>query len=607
MRTIISVFLCSPLLIVSLITSAGAGQYSGLWVGEATLYAVSELQKVQANLAFDLSLQGFRSSEVLIPKNSIWKYDASGASPVADWYKATFNDAAWSSGAGPLGYGSTFVTTVVNATTDVNTTYYRRAFSVTDPLLYSGITISLMRDAGASVYLNGQEIIRSNLPSSFVSFNTYALSEPLTSGKNTYVQFALPESLLFAGSNVIAVEMHRSGATDTDTSFDLELTASIDKPAVATLVPAKGEWSYNESGTDLGATWKEVSYDDSGWTTGAGKFGYGNTDVHQGIPGQDTVLNFGPYPGGQKYPAYYFRKHFNVSNKDEFTDITLYLLRDDGAVVYLNGNEILRSNMPGSGDITYTTPPLSKAGADDAWRYIPVTIPSDKLVNADNVLAVSVHQHLDELDDKSDSSPPTPTKSELPLHLILHVDTAGTVRLLKEVIIMADANENPVLLTDHALIPNYSGLSIKDGRLVGLRMSSAAFDYAGNSLDCAGGLTSIPQAVTCQIVVTADLPTNPFLHRYHKDHDSLDVNFVPIPSTSSFQEVYQIIRAISLNFSPSYPPDPRTTSVEAPPGWGQNSLGGTYAETISGLHKGQVSVNGFFKLQRISEKGALNE
>jgi len=510
-----------------------------------------------------------------------------------------------------LGYGSGFVTTVVNSTTTVTTSYYRKTFTVTDPTLYSGITINLMRDAGASVYMNGQEIIRNNLPSSFVSFNTYALTEPLASGKNTYVSFALPVNLLSAGSNLISVEMHRSGAADTDMSFDLELTATIDKPGVTTFIPSKDSWSYDESGTDLGAAWKETAYTEPGWKTGSGKFGYGNADIRTGLPGQDTVLNFGPYTSGpnarKKFPAYYFRKHFTVSNKADYTDMTLYLLRDDGAVVYLNGNEIFRSNMPASGTITYTTAPLIKAEAEDAWRYMPVTLPSDKLVSGDNVIAVSVHQHLDELDDRSVSSPPTATKSELPLHLLLHVGAGGAVKLLKEVIIMADASQNPVLLTNHALIPNYSGLTIKDGTLVGLRMSSAAYDFEGHSLDCTGTLSSLPQSVSCPLVVARDLPTNPFLHRYHKDHDGLDVNYSAIPEASSYQEVYRIDRAITLNFSPGYPPDPRSAAVTAPPGWGQSTIGGTYSETITGLTKDQITVNGYFKVQRVSVKEALNE
>jgi hypothetical protein len=187
------------------------------------------------------------------------------------------------------------------------------------------------------------------------------------------------------------------------------------------------------------------------------------------------------------------------------------------------------------------------------------------------------------------------------------VDDGGTVRLLKEVIVMADANRNPVLLTDHTLIPNYSGLSMKDGQLVGLRLSSVAYDYAGNSLECSGVLSSIPQAVACQIVVPTDLPTNPFLHRYHKDHDNLDVTFSPIPPTSGFQEVYQVSRAVTLSFSSLYPPDPRAAPSEAPPGWGYSTIGGTYGETISGINKSDVAAIGFFKMQRISEKGTLNE
>jgi len=42
--------------------------------------------------------------------------------------------------------------------------------------------------------------------------------------ESTPVTFAVPASVLVAGTNVIAVEVHQDDATSSDVSFDLSLT-----------------------------------------------------------------------------------------------------------------------------------------------------------------------------------------------------------------------------------------------------------------------------------------------------------------------------------------------------------------------------------------------
>jgi len=42
-------------------------------------------------------------------------------------------------------------------------------------------------------------------------------------------------------------------------------------------------------------------------------------------------------------------------------------------------------------------------------------------------------------------------------------------------------------------------------------------------------------------------------------------------------------------------------------GWGDNQLGGIYRETIRGLHKSTLYVQGTFRLQQASRVGILND
>jgi hypothetical protein len=69
----------------------------------------------------------------------------------------------------------------------------------------------------------------------------------------------------------------------------------------------------------------------------------------------------------------------------------LRVLRDDGAVVYLNGVEVWRTNMP-TGTVGFGTPAsVAIAGADES-TFVQTTISSSLLVSGTNVLAIELHQ-----------------------------------------------------------------------------------------------------------------------------------------------------------------------------------------------------------------------
>ena len=116
--------------------------------------------------------------------------------------------------------------------------------------------------------------------------------------------------------------------------------------ADTTLVPKNKAWKYLDDGSNQAAAWSAPSFDDSSWVSGPAQLGYGDGD-------EATVVSFGP-DSNNKFITTYFRHTFNVADISSFVTLTLQLLRDDGAVVYLNGSEIHRSNMPG-GNIDYTT------------------------------------------------------------------------------------------------------------------------------------------------------------------------------------------------------------------------------------------------------------
>jgi hypothetical protein len=149
------------------------------------------------------------------------------------------------------------------------------------------------------------------------------------------------------------------------------------------LVPRGSVWRYLDNGTNLGANWIAISFNDSLWISGPARLGYGgDTEV--------TRVSFGPNPGA-KYITTYFRRTFEVAAANVFRSVKLRLVRDDGAVVYLNGVEVFRSNMPG-GAIGSSTPASASLSGGDEFIAVETNLPPTALRNGTNALAVEVHQ-----------------------------------------------------------------------------------------------------------------------------------------------------------------------------------------------------------------------
>jgi hypothetical protein len=160
-----------------------------------------------------------------IAREDTWKYFDQGSLPSATWFSATYDDSGWASGQGQLGYGENDEKTVVQFGPDANnkyvTTYFRKTFTIDNLEGLTDITASMIYDDGAIVYVNGIEVFRGNMPAGTVGYGTYSLSN--SPAENVYHAFTIPNSVLVAGENVVAVEIHQLNATSTDLSFDLEM------------------------------------------------------------------------------------------------------------------------------------------------------------------------------------------------------------------------------------------------------------------------------------------------------------------------------------------------------------------------------------------------
>jgi uncharacterized peroxidase-related enzyme len=127
---------------------------------------------------------------------------------------------------------------------------------------------------------------------------------------------------------------------------------------------------------------RAVGFDDATWDKGPAQLGYGDGD-------EETVVNSGPE--NDKFITTYFRHAFDIDNPDAVTALSLNLVRDDGAVVYLNNREVFRSNMP-AGDVTYQSTAASVVGGGDESALQQTEMDPARLQEGVNVLAVEIHQ-----------------------------------------------------------------------------------------------------------------------------------------------------------------------------------------------------------------------
>ncbi len=171
-----------------------------------------------------------------------------------------------------------------------------------------------------------------------------------------------------------------------------------------TLIYGGEDWKYSDSGTDLGATgWTQINYDDSAWSHGVSKLGYGDATVA-------TPISYGPDPAN-KYITSYFRHKFIVPADTGITNLDFRLARADGAVVYLNGQEVYRSNLHPTGPVAYSDLALARTvetnitqagflingsnqvvSRNPAYRFYATNVVVSALTPGTNIITVEVHQ-----------------------------------------------------------------------------------------------------------------------------------------------------------------------------------------------------------------------
>ena len=170
----------------------------------------------------------------LVAAKAVWKYRAVNSAAPAGWTQREFDDTSWAAGPAPLGFGDGDEATIIPSGTPTSrplTSYFRHVFVIDDPAAVSGLVARLVRDDGALVWLNGVEVIRSNLPTTgTIGYSVLATGAGPSAIDNAEYSFPLDAGMLVSGPNVLAVEVHQSDATSSDLSFQLALEGRLSGP-----------------------------------------------------------------------------------------------------------------------------------------------------------------------------------------------------------------------------------------------------------------------------------------------------------------------------------------------------------------------------------------
>ena len=152
---------------------------------------------------------------------------------------------------------------------------------------------------------------------------------------------------------------------------------------VSAIIAVGSTWKYLDNGSDQGTAWRALGFNDTSWYSGPAKLGYGDGD-------EATVVRYGP-DSNNKYVTTYFRRTFSVIDAASITNLALRMQRDDGVVMFLNGTEVFRDNVP-SGPVLYNTWASRYLMDPEEKQWISGVLNPSVLVEGANIAAVEIHQ-----------------------------------------------------------------------------------------------------------------------------------------------------------------------------------------------------------------------
>lgn len=168
---------------------------------------------------------------------------------------------------------------------------------------------------------------------------------------------------------------------------------AISQPGSAqevTLMTLGSQWRYDDSSGDLGTAWREPSFDDSTWSSGAAPLGYGG--ITDSDTGESHAIVTDVNNNRPRQPTTYFRRTFEVEDATTYIELLLKIRSDAGTVIYLNGNKVFRdSNIAADADYSFIPDDDNSDGNEgDLDEYL---LDALFLIEGTNTIAVELHNN----------------------------------------------------------------------------------------------------------------------------------------------------------------------------------------------------------------------
>jgi len=248
-------------------TTAGLSlAHSGLTAGSQHTYQVTA-KDAGGNVSPPSATLNARAYSVVLPAGSTWRYRDLGALPDFAWREAAYDDSSWSSGKAPLGYGKADITSSgtsigwgPNNSNRYLTSYARTTFNLPDPSGITGMALRLRGTDGAAVFVNGRLVENDNLPAALEP-DLGALTARDTAALDTTREYrvSVPAGMLVAGTNVVAVEVHKYAPNSTYLAFNTEISLGLVSSDTPPPVPPGNVTATAVAGPKVQVGWDAVS------------------------------------------------------------------------------------------------------------------------------------------------------------------------------------------------------------------------------------------------------------------------------------------------------------------------------------------------------------
>ncbi len=198
----------------------------------------------------------------------------------------------------------------------------------------------------------------------------------LTSNQSLTIDFPTNVNFGTTGTYNLLIELDVPGDNNLGNNQLLQTIQVIESDDNLFFV-SNTDWKYWANNVNPGNDWATMNFNDDAWSVGFGKMGFGQTNINEILP--------------SGLARYCFRKKVMIDDIDAIENIYFHLMHDDGAVIYINGQEVFRTELMPLTNLTHSTVARQRINHDLANQYITYTIDKSYFNTGLNQIAIAVH------------------------------------------------------------------------------------------------------------------------------------------------------------------------------------------------------------------------